>query len=63
MVTIKAVDDIFKRWRGNKGGRCSLYTLIKAHGITVDEAYCILTMDHEAARRKARSKRSFVSGR
>jgi hypothetical protein len=54
------VDHIIRNYRGN-GGRRTLYSLMKAHGITVNEAYTVLRTEPEEAIKKARRGHRFVS--
>lgn len=61
-VAEEQVVHMFKNWRG-MGGRSSLYNLAKRHGVTIYEAYVILSTPLHIALKRAASGRKFVAYR
>ena len=59
-LTVQEVEHILKTYRGN-GGRRSLYSLCKEHGITFEEGYVILaSVPEEILKRVAQGKKIFA---
>jgi hypothetical protein len=61
-VSKEQVEHLHKSWRG-RGGRSSLYNLAKRHGITLNEAYVILSSPLHAATKRVEMGKKFVSYR
>ncbi len=61
-VSKEQVEHMHKNWRGN-GGHSSLYNLAKRHGVTVNEAYVILSTPLRVATKRAQMGKRFVACR
>lgn len=61
-VSKEQVEHLHKNWRG-MGGRSTLYNLAKRHGITLNEAYVILSTPLHVAMKRTTMGKKFVSYR
>ena len=59
-LTEDQVLDIHTSYHAN-GGRCKFHTLMKRHGLTVNEVYTVLRMDLRSGLRRAVKGHKFVS--